>query len=272
MKCIRFLSLAAGILLLVVNIYGLFKSMRNTDLYNETNTGRLNDITIRLEDAKKQLKRNPGESDKEYAIRTNEIVNKSMMHYWKAEGIKKYNLRVPFWENYVLFLSRLTADDKRYEFQNYKKNLERGVGLCSTHSIVVKEVLKRNGIKAYLWDIAGHVVVRAKVSENEWYILDPDFGYYIPHDINEIEANPEIVRTVYKNMSELYKPDYNDPYTTEHVVELYGREGNHIYADSPVFENLSYILIWLIPVLLIFPFIFHLLRRRSPACQKLSRP
>jgi len=237
--------------------------MRNTDLYSETNTGRINDITIRLEDAKKELKRRPGESDKEFAIRANDIVSKSMMHYWKNEGIKKYNLRVPFWENYVLWFRNSFREDRRYEFLNYKKDLERGVGLCSTHSIVLKGVLLYNGIDAALWDIAGHVVVRARVSQNEWYILDPDFGLVVPHDINEIEENPEIVRPSYARMAELYKPDYNDPYTTDHVIEIYGKEGNHIYSDSPAFEKISYVLIWLIPAILIIPFLLSIIDAKT---------
>jgi hypothetical protein len=262
MKYLKAISFSFGIILLAVNFYGLFKSMRNNDLFSETNTGRLNDITIRLKDAKKELKRKPGESDKLFAIRVNEVVNKSMMHYWKAEGLKKYNLRIPVWENYILYLSKLPSKDKRYEFLNYKKNLERGAGLCSAHSIVVKGVLNGNGIEAHLWDIAGHVVVRARVTENEWYILDPDFGLYVPHDIGEIESNPEIVREAYANMADLYKPDYNDPYTTDHVVEIYGKDGNHIYSDSTLFEKTSYIAIWLIPLILIMPLGFSLLKKQ----------
>lgn len=255
MKYVCAVLFAFGVFLLTINIYGLFRSMRNNDLYSETNTGRLKDITIKLKDSKRELKRKPGESDKEFAIRANDVVSKSMMHYWKDEGIKKYNLRVPLWENYVLWLRNSFREDSRYEFLNFKKDLERGVGLCSTHSIVLKGVLLDNGIDAALWDIAGHVVVRARVSQNEWYILDPDFGLVVPHDIKEIEENPEIVRPSYANMAKLYKPDYDDPYTTDHVVEIYGREGNHIYSDSPAFEKISYVLIWLIPIILIIPFL-----------------
>lgn len=254
MKYLKPVSFAIGVILLAINIFGLFKSMRNEELYTETNTGRLQDITLRLDEAKKELIRKPGESDKAFSIRVNDAVSKSMMHYWKNEGLKKYNLRVPVWENYLLFLGKLGDEDRRYEFRNYKKNLERGVGLCSAHSVVVKGVLLDNGIEAHLWDIAGHVVVRAKVSDNEWYILDPDFGLYIPFDIGDIESNPEIVRETYADMHELYKPDYNDPYTTDHVVEIYGPEGNHIYSDSPVSERISYFSIWIIPLILMVPF------------------
>jgi hypothetical protein len=261
MKSLSIFLFGFGILLLLINIFGLMKSMRHHDLYTEENTGRLNDVTIKLEDAKKQLARMEGESDREFALRVNDVVSKSMSHYFKNEGKKKYNLRVPLRENFLLFLVNSFKEDNRYEFRNYKKGLERGVGLCSSHSIVVKGVLLDNGIQAQLWDIAGHVVVRAKVSEDEWYILDPDYGLYVPHDIAEIEADPEITRPSYANLAALYKPEYDDPYTTDKVVELYGKEGNHIYTYDARFEKFSYIAIWVIPFLLMLPYILKRLQK-----------
>jgi hypothetical protein len=263
MKILRVVLFGLGLFLLLINLIGLFKSLRNPDLYTEEKTGRLNDITIKLEDAKKQIIRKSGENDKEFAFRINDVVSKSMMHYWKEDGIEKYNMRVPVWENYILYTVNSFNKDKRYEFINYKKALERGVGLCSTHSIVVKGILLNNKIEAQLWDIAGHVVVRAKISENEWCILDPDYGLIVPHDIAEIEANPEVVRPTYAEMAKLYKPDYKDPYTTDHVVEIYGKEGNHIYTYNPFFENSSYIAKWLLPLLLILPYGLSLVKMKS---------
>ena len=260
MKTLRTVLFGLGVLLLLINIFGLLKTMRNDDLYTEKNTGRLNDVTIRLEDAKKLLLRREGESDKEFALRVNDVVSKSMSHYFKNEGKKKYNLRVPLRENYILFIVNSFKKDDRYEFKNYKKGLERGVGLCSSHSIVVKGVLLDNGIEAHLWDIAGHVVVRARVSEDEWYILDPDYGLYVPHDIAEIEADPEITRPSYEHMADLYKPEYDDPYTTDKVVELYGKEGNHIYTYDARFEKCSYVAIWVLPFLFMLPLIIKKLR------------
>jgi len=253
MKKIKLLLFAIGVILLVINLFGLFRSMRNQDLYTEKNTGRINDVTIKLTDAKKQIVRKSGETDREFALRINDVVSKSMSHYWKAEGAEKYNLRVPVWENYFLYFINSFKEDNRYEFVNYKKGLERGVGLCSSHSIVVKGILLDNGIETQLWDIAGHVVVRARLDEKEWYILDPDYGLVVPHDISEIEADPEIVRPAYADLASLYKPEYDDPYTTDHVVEIYGEEGNHIYTYNPLWENLSYVAIWLIPLLLMLP-------------------
>jgi hypothetical protein len=262
MKKLSLVFFIAGLILLIINFSGLFISMRNPELYSETNTGRLNDITMRLEETKKEIVRREGETDRSFAVRINDVINRSMMHYYKKEGEKKYNLRVPFWENWPLWLVGCFSEDKRYEFAQYKKNLERGVGLCSTHSVVVKGILLDNGIEASLWDIAGHVVVRAEIARDQWWILDPDFGLVVEHDIPEIEADPELVRPAYADMAKLYKPDYNDPYTTDQVVKIYGKEGNHIYDLDLPLEKAFYLAKWLIPFLLILPFLMMKYRSR----------
>ena len=220
--------LVVGIILMGINILGLFKSMRNPEIQIEQNTSRIADVSMPYASTKEAIKKRPDESDKAFAIRINDVVSKSMSHYWKKDGWDKYYLKVPVWENYILWAESLFKKNKAYEFKNYKKNLERGAGLCSTHSIVVKGILLDNGIEAQLWDLSRHVVVRAKVGDDEWYILDPDYGLYIPHDIPEIEANPELVRPTYENMADLYKPDAIDPYTTDFVVEIYGLKEHKI--------------------------------------------
>src|SRR5690554_745511 len=187
---ISFISLIAGILLLSLNVFGLFKSLRNPDIYNEQDISRQQGITLKLEETMKEIKQKPDESDKDFVIRANNVVTNSMIHYWKKEGLKKYNLEIPAWENYIIWLSSRFKDDKRYEFVHYyKKNLERGVGLCSTHSIALSGVLKDNGIESEFWDITRHVILRAKVGEDEWYVMDPDYGLYVPHDREDILQN-----------------------------------------------------------------------------------
>jgi hypothetical protein len=251
-------------LLLLVNAFGLFKSLRNPDIYKEENTlhNRIADITIEYPEVKDLLVRKDGESDKDFALRVNKVVNDGFCHYWKEEGIEKYNLRVPLWENYLLYAASYIQPEtyRRYEFTDYKKNLERGVGLCSSHSIVVKGVLNDNGIDASLWDIAGHVVVRAVVEGNKGYILDPDFGVVVPYDTGAIEDNPEIVRASYKDMAHLYYADAKEPYTTDHVVEIYGKAGNHTYTVDNKFEPFSYVAIWILPFLLMAPYLMGFFR------------
>lgn len=233
MKAFKKIIFFIGLFLLVITVYGLFRSMRNPAIYTEEKTlhNRIGDITIRYPEVKNKLKREEQESNKDFAIRINKVVNDGFAHYWKTEGIDKYNLRVPAWENYLLYIASYLdpKDYERYEFSNYKKDLERGVGLCSSHSLVVKGVLVDNGIKAELLDVGKrHVVVRAVVNNDSAYILDPDFGVVVPYDTAAIQANPELVRAPYANMASLYYPDAKEPYTTDLMVDIFGKKNMSI--------------------------------------------
>jgi len=257
----------AGLFLLVINVYGLFRTMRNPAVYSEEKTlrNRINDISIKYPDIKELLKRMGNESNIDFAVRINKVVNDGFIHYWKPEGIEKYHLRVPVWENWMLYLASYISPKtyKYYEFSNYKKNLERGVGLCSTHSTIVKGVLLENGIKAELLDVGKHhVVVRAELNDTATYILDPDFGIVVPHDTLAITANPELVRAPYANMASLYYSDAKDPYTTDIMVNIFGKK-KYVYSVENRFENFSYWAKWIIPFLLAFPYVFSILRKKN---------
>lgn len=256
-----------GVILLLINIYGLFKSMRNPALYNEEKIirNRVNDVTIKYPDIKDQLKRKPGENNRDFALRINKVVNAGMAHYWKDEGLSKYNLRVPFWENYLLYIASFIKpkEYRKYEFSNYQKNLERGVGLCSAHSIVVNGVLKGEGIKAELLTVGGrHVVTRAEIDDSTTYLLDPDYGIVVPYDTAAISKNSELVRKPYQDMAALYYTDAKDPYTTDFMVKIFGDE-KHVYEVDNGFEYFSYWAIWIIPILLMLPFAIGFIKRKT---------
>lgn len=273
MRILKLTLFVIGAFLLSLNIVGLFKTMRNPAVHDEeiTRRNRINDISIPYPEIKKLLVKQEGESDKDFAIRINTVVKDGFIHYWKKEGIDKYYLRVPPWENYLLWIASYVNPKRyeRYEFTDYRKNLERGAGLCSTHSTIVKGVLNDHGIEADLLDIWGHVVVRAEVDKGEWYMLDPDYGIVVPHDTAAIHADPEIVRPYYAELASQYYEDAIDPYTTDHLVKIYGRHGNKIYRVYNPWEKVFYRLIWIIPVALMAPFgIGYFLSRRSKTEQK----
>ncbi|MGX5820876.1 hypothetical protein ACWKWU_21950 [Chitinophaga lutea] len=264
-KIIVNLLFVAGAALLAVNITGLFKSMRNPDLYSLEYTirNRIGDVTIPYPDINRQLQRIDGESDKEYMVRVNGLVHDGFAHYWKKEGIERFHMRVPVWENYLLYAASYIHPKKyeRYEFSNYKKGLERGVGVCSGHSIVVKGVLKDHGIKAELLDVGGrHVVVRATLGDSA-IILDPDFGVVVPFDTASLTANPELAREPYGKMADLYYPDAKEPYTTELMVDIFGKR-KYVYDVNNRFEYFSYWAIWIIPVILMLPWLIRLGNRK----------
>ncbi|WP_343701200.1 hypothetical protein [Chitinophaga sp.] len=256
----------AGLILLVINITGLFKTMRNPELYTLENQikNRIGDVKIPYPDIRERLVRREGESEKDFMTRVNSLVHDGFAHYWKKEGIDKFYMRVPIWENYLLYAASYInpARYERYEFSSYKKGLERGVGVCSGHSIVVKGVLKENGINAELLDVGGrHVVVRAALGDSA-IILDPDFGIVVPFDTASLTANPELARAPYSRMAALYYPEAKEPYTTELMVEIFGKH-KHVYDVNNWFEYFSYWAIWFIPLLLMLPLLLALLRRSN---------
>jgi len=267
MKTLSKIIFSIGLVLLGLNVYGLFRTMRNPVIFSEEKIirNRVNDITIGYPEILDSLRRRDHESDIQFAVRINKVVNDGFIHYWKDEGIKKYHLRVPIWENYLLNLASYInpKEYRMYEFSNYKKNLERGVGLCSTHSTVVKGVLMDHGIKAELLDVGGHhVVVRAELGDAAVYMLDPDYGVFVPHDTAAITVNPELVREPYSNMTSMYYPDAIDPYTTDYMVKIYG-DKKHVYTVDNWFEHFSYWAIWIIPFLLMLPFGLSLFKQKD---------
>ena len=264
MKAFVRIMFFAGLLLLGLNIAGLFKTLRNPALQTEK-TPYKDDVTLSLEEARKSWDRRPDENEKAYAVRATLLVNRVMAHYWKDEGIRKYHLRVPLWENYILWFAGLVKPDvyRKYEFRDYEKAMERGVGICSQQAMALKGLLMANGIKASLWDIAGHVVVSAVFSDGSQWILDPDYGKYVPYSIRQIEEDPERVRASYAGQDDVYASWLKKHKTTDDLVKEYEKTGNHIYTMDPTFENFSYVAVWIIPFLLMFPFLFmHFKGRR----------
>ena len=90
--------------------------------------------------------------------------------------------------------------------------------------------------------------------------LQNQFQYRVTNGLI-IEADPEITRPSYEHMADGYKPEYDDPYTTDMVVAIYEKEGTHIYTYDTRFENFSYIAIWVLPFLLMLPWFIKKLRQ-----------
>ena len=242
-----------GLALLLINVFGLFKSLRNEELYSEI-TPYKDDISIRFEEAKEQWNRRNGESDMDFAARATMLVNNSMAHYWRDEGIKKYYMKVPVWENYILSFKQWFTGQKKYEFRKYKKVLERGVGICSQPCIGLKYLLNAHGIKADLWDLQQHIVVGVTLDDGSEYTLDPDYGYVLPYGMNTLHDNPALVREAYKNHDKVYAGHLKEHKHTDDMVSMYIQDGNKIYYMKIGFEDFSYIAIWLLPVALMLPF------------------
>ncbi len=257
-----------GFCLFIINIIGLFISLRNESIYQE-NTGFADDINLTEKELYHRINKTVIDK-KEYITNLNEAVNNGIAHYWRDAGINKYNLRIPFYENYLLFIASYLDPEEylKYEFVDYKRAIERGIGLCSQHAIIVSEILLEKSIPSFIVGLSGHVVLRAQVDENrdEWWVLDPDYGVILPYDIDIIENNPKIIRSFYAQAGYKLK-------TIASLEKIYEKKGNVVHReqgargyqikrshDEPIF----YFLKWIIPCLLIAPsIILSVVKRRN---------
>ena len=263
-----------GLSLLVLNVSNLFMSIRNPDLL--TIMDRKDDITLDYREALKQISRRPDESDKAYVFRVNDIVNKSMANI-EIPRIQEYNLmRVSIRENYVLSIYNLIYSDryKMYEYLDYRKAIERGVGLCSQQAMAMTAILNENGVKAEMVGLDGHVVLRAKVSNDTWYTADPDYGVVMPFDISEIEDNPAVIIPYYNNMKTNLKKGLGDykPEAIKMLLKFYAKERNEVFQKGVIgfkgerrhrMERLSYKAVWIIPLILGLPYLLAIFLSRT---------
>jgi hypothetical protein len=266
-----------GLFLSALNISNLFMSIRHPDLLFIMDRGK-DDITLDYRKAFEQIPRSPGESDKAYVFRVNDIVNRSMANI-KVKLIHEANLmRVSIRENYVLSIYNLIYSDKykMYEYLDYRKALERGVGLCSQQAMAMTAILNENGVKAEMIGLDGHVILRAKVDVDTWYTADPDYGVVLPFDISEIENDPSVIIPYYNNMKTTLKKNRVDltPQVIKKLLRFYTKEGNEVFQDGVTgfkgkrardIERLSYIAAWTIPLILCLPYLLaiSLLRIRT---------
>jgi len=252
-----------GFCLLIINIIGLFISLRNESIYQEK-------AGIHLTEKELYHRINKTVIDKkEYIANLNEAVNQGIAHYWYDAGIDKYNLRIPFYENYLLFIASYIDPEVylKYQFYDYRRAIERGVGICSQQAIIVSEILLEKSIPSFIIGLSGHVVLRAQVDANrdQWWILDPDYGVTIPYDIDIIENNPKIIRSFYTQAGYGLK-------TIAKLEKIYEKKGNVVHSPQGArgyrigslrTEHIFYFLKWIIPcILIITSIILFIIKRR----------
>ena len=215
-----------GVVLIIVNSYGIFCPLGNESIYNEEKVAFLNDIDKRANNSLKSLLQEKNiKNKKDYVKKLVFAINKNIAHYWRDEGRIKYNLTIPFYENYLLWLAQYLRPEiyKKYEFCNYKKAIERKVGLCSQHAIILCGILNEKSIPCKIVGLSGHVVAMAKVNERENWILDADYGVIIPFSIKKIEKNPAIIVPFYERKltySRFSKKASNNPISLDRMVKI----------------------------------------------------
>ncbi len=276
-----------GAALILLNLAGLFIPLRNSDIYTEPHCREKEDITLTEKQALEMLRYRPGETNRDYASRAVRAVSQGLAHYWWDNGMETYRIRVPPWENYILFAaSFIQKRFLKYEFYNHRKALARGVGMCGQAAVVLVGFLKENGIDARIVSLNGHTVTTALLEPETWHILDPDMGVHIPHNMESICSDPESVLPYY---TESGLPFYDKLRRSsgwaekgsqefkQKVIRWYSPGKYYIdssgvsnYAGGPkyvAFEKWAYKAKWVLPILLMGPwalfFIFGRIARQN---------
>ncbi|WP_156816769.1 hypothetical protein [Desulfovibrio oxyclinae] len=236
---LAFFLFVLGAFLIIVNIYGLSQSLRPTELQ----------IPITKEEFFKETRILTGESDLNWARRMTFLVHIGIKHFWDTTHPEKTNISLPIWENWLIFLfAKIYPQYQLYEFFRKDKIVERGLGLCSQHAILLSAILRDKGMSPAIIGLNGHVVVG--LDEGAGMVLDPDYGVVIPYSIAEIQKKPKIIADFYtQKASRVLRSIYQDSYT------LCPRGSRDYQPRRSQLEPVFYSLKWLIPILLCIPYL-----------------
>ena len=247
---------AIGIGLLGIAIYGEVTGMRAAERVPESALRFENDLVLSAEETLERLGRRPNESDADFVTRATRTIQAGLAHLdrWYEHDPALYNQLVPFAENPLLnLLGRFSGlpQIERYHFSDYRRTLERGIGLCGDHAIVLSGVLDENGIENVLLSArgGGHVVVEVADSSDARGVYDADFGVSLPGLTQYSLTDPRVV--------DAYGAAGYSAGELRTIEKIYSQgfsEFDGVYdfmAKRYVFERMSYALKWLLPVLLI---------------------
>ncbi|QKD05211.1 hypothetical protein [Mesorhizobium loti] len=188
------------------------------------------------------LYRGRDEPMRAYLDRLTKAVAGGMVHYW-TEGDRwtvtdaSYT-RIGVFDNYLLWMLSFRPEYRdtlqNYEFVTPRKALDRGYGFCSQVSKIVYSVLSDQAIDATIYSVPEHTVV---VSNGN--VLDPDYGVFVPHSLEEMQQDPSIIDSYYAQfgpMLPLLRKAYGQPWQTLGSAEDF----NGVRAYEAKFERLKW--------------------------------
>lgn len=261
--------LVLGLVLLSLNLYGLTQPLRKPGL-GVTDQELLRFIPDQVWDYETSLSAINSlagtESDVPLPEQANDVVHQSLVHVkWTDVDPVAYRQLVPPWENvYLWAVGRFSGlpQFERYHYADYRRSIERGIGICGDASIVLSSVLDRYSVESDIISFRGHVIVEYENPEGEKLLLDPDFGVVINRSLNELKANPELVRPLYLEAG--YPRQEVDDLVSIYSGDLAIFDDTYGFmAKRYIFEKVTYVLKWVLPPLLILPAIVLWFRRRS---------
>ncbi|MFP4474970.1 MAG: hypothetical protein ACLFOY_05385 [Desulfatibacillaceae bacterium] len=259
---------AVGTALLCANIAGYFVPLRGQGLNYEQHAFFYPvDITIGPDAALGLLVKTEEETTRQYCERATWTLQSAMAYYWSAEGEHRYGMRVPAWENPVLYLlSMLDPDVFTWEYADHRAALSRGVGLCGQQATALAGFLAENGIPVAVAWMEGHVVCQAEVEPGRRIVLDPALGLVLPYDLETLRERPEWLLQRYTlAWKRLFRPELHKYADLCAAVTAGAFAGEHMVSSPLVAskpwaatprvraERMLYFLKWAVPLVLMLP-------------------
>lgn len=271
--------LFVGLVLMGINLYGLTQPIRMPGLQHvdESELRFSLDNYLSYEESIKKIDQLK-QYDSKYNLtgEANELVNASLVHVdWNRVDPVKYRQLVPIWENFFLWaIGKFSGlpQFSRYHFAGYQRSIERGIGICGDASIVLSSILDKYGIENNIISFPGHVIVEFKDENDNWFLMDPDFGVDLNTSLEKLVENPADYKERY------YLAGYSEK-EVDYLFSLFSKDYKtfddvyHFMTLRFIFEKASYIAKWLLPALLILIsgfWLFRVFLFKSNA--KLTRP
>ena len=133
-----------GLILMSINIYGLTQPIRKPGLgiIDHDQLRFIPEEVWSYEDSLTAINNLDASSSRiKFAEAANQVVNQSLIHPdWEKVDPVEYRQLVPIWENYFLWGVGMFSglpQFERYHYANYKRNLERGIGICGDASTIL---------------------------------------------------------------------------------------------------------------------------------------
>jgi hypothetical protein len=255
-----------GIVLLVINLYGLNNDIRPANLSNAPMRFE-NDLTIDFTNVLSELNQRTNEANHEYAIRVTKVISGALAHIkWGNEtDTSKYHQLIPIWENYFLyFMGRFSSipEYEKYHYADYKRSLKRGIGICGDASMIMSQVLNQVGIDNKIIAFPGHVIISAQVNEGSNLLFDPDFGVVMPVDLGNVAASSNAIIKAYSEQGySVAEAEYIANVYSNNYSEWDGVQ--HFITKKYYFEHIAYFLKWPMPITFVLLGIFLFRRKKQ---------
>jgi hypothetical protein len=248
--CLSFI-LISSIGLMLLNFYGLTQDLRPKNLTPEVLRFGGRDVLLSKQNFFQLVEKTAQETPLEYAKRVTKVIADGTAHLdWETYDPVSFHQLVPAWENWILFLMGKYSgipEYERYHFSNPYKSIERGIGICGDASILMSQMLEKNGIEAAILTFPGHVVVTANI-DNQQFIFDADFGVVIPTSAEQLNQDVGIIKGLYSGQGHPESDDRFFQYTYSKPFQVWdGPE--HFITKKFYFEKFAYVAKWLVPIL-----------------------